>query len=527
MHFNYLLALAAITAAIPSQDQNGATNHKRGVPSIPNLQIPRGEKFIGSPATANPLQHKPVYKPEAINMHQDGGNTGTIDYPGPLGNNLEITTALEGLHILLWTKSGQAVAGYTTLGPSGLKWGLAAVDDEMKVQDTWYPEIDGQTLNVAYMELLLNTDQVVVTSKEGQIYIVQVSVAEGGASLELAEMVSLTSTLAPGELLMNAMYDTDKNLWFSSGGLRSQGAHGDDPQNSSTIGYLPSGGTGEIHAMHIENQMIENGIAIKGTTAYVITGPSGEDDKPNAKGHMYAFGPGPGTSLTAHWKTEYEAGDIKKPGSFARGSGATPALLDDQYIAITDNANGRINLVIYHQDAKENQEDQVVCKLPMFQSGSSNIDFAPVVQKQDDTYGIFLCNDYNAPPLYYADTGTLNGDWNNLTQMAPGIARVDVTADGNCELAWEVSDLRIQSVPLISTKNGLVYGYTQSVDDSEDGVWVWYVVALDWRTGKEVWRVRSGAGGTFNDDYQPGALEPDGSFYQSVIGGVVRVRDGK
>jgi len=31
-------------------------------------------------------------------------------------------------------------------------------------------------LNVAYMELLLDTDQVVVTSKEGEIYIVQVSV---------------------------------------------------------------------------------------------------------------------------------------------------------------------------------------------------------------------------------------------------------------------------------------------------------------------------------------------------------------
>ncbi|ODM17405.1 hypothetical protein SI65_07080 [Aspergillus cristatus] len=177
MHFSYLLALAAITAAIPFQGQNGATSHKRGVPSIPNLQTPRGKKFIGSPASAKPLQHKPVYEPEAINMHQDGGNTGTIDYPGPLGNNLEVTSALEGLHILLWTKSRQTVAGYTTLGTSGLKWGLAAVDDEMKVQDTWYPEVDGQTLNVAYMELLLDTDQVVVTSKEGQIYIVQVSVA--------------------------------------------------------------------------------------------------------------------------------------------------------------------------------------------------------------------------------------------------------------------------------------------------------------------------------------------------------------
>lgn len=138
---------------------------------------------------------------------------------------------------------------------------------------------------------------------------------------------------------------------------------------------------------------------------------------------------------------------------------------------MTDNTNGCVNLVIYHQNAKENQEDQVVRTLPMFQSSSNNIYIAPVVQKQDDAYGIFLCNDYNASPLYRADTGTLNGDWNDLTQVAPGTARVDVTADGDCEPAWEVPDLHIQSVPLISTKNGLVYGYTQSVDDSEDGFW--------------------------------------------------------
>ncbi|BCR92748.1 uncharacterized protein ACHE_80648A [Aspergillus chevalieri] len=129
---SYLLALAAITAAIPFQGQNGATSHKGEVLSIPNLQIPRGKKFIESPASAKPLQHKPVYEPEAINMHQDGGNTGSIDYLGPLGNNPEVTSTLEGLHIFLWTKSGQTVAGYTTLETSGLKWGLAAVDGEMK-----------------------------------------------------------------------------------------------------------------------------------------------------------------------------------------------------------------------------------------------------------------------------------------------------------------------------------------------------------------------------------------------------------
>lgn len=494
---------------------------------IPDIQIPDGKKeFISSAVTAKPLQPKPVYKPESMNMHQDGGNTGTVDYPGPLGHNLDVTTALEGVCIILWSKSGQAVGGYTTIGLSGLKWGLAALDSSLKVQTTWFPEVDGQTINVAYMELMQETDQIILMTKESQIYIVQLLISDDGTPhLDQSVTFNLTSTLAPGELLMNAMYDANNNLWFSSSGLHLQGVHGDDLQNSSTIGYLPSGGTSDMHIMHIENQMIENSITIKDNIAYVITGPSGEDDKPNAKGYMYTFGAGSGTSLTTHWKVEYDAGDVKKPGAFACGSGATPALIGDDYIAITDNANDCVNLIIYHQNAKEH-DDLVVCKLPIFESGKSNIDIALLVQKQDSKYSVFLCNDYNAPALYYANT-TLNDDWNNLTQMSPGVACIDVMSDGKCELTWEVEDLHIQSVPIISTKNGLMYGYTQSVKDSLYGNWVWYVVALDWETGKEMWRVRTGAGGTYNDDYEPGALGPDGSFFQSVIGGVIRVRDGE
>ncbi|KAL5355473.1 hypothetical protein BJX96DRAFT_184092 [Aspergillus floccosus] len=490
---------------------------------IPSLQIPIGEKFIGSAATAKPLDAKHVYPPAAFNMHQDGGNTGTIDYPGPLGKNLELTTALESLHIMMWTRSGQLVAGYTKIGLSGLQWGLVAVDDEtLEIQAEWYPEREGQTLNVAYMELLLDTDEIVVTSKEGQIYVVQLT-TDGAISLDLTRMQNMTSVLASGELLMNAMYDTQQNLWFSSGGLRAQGGHGDAQQNTSTVGYIEPDGT--IHVQHFEDQMIENGIAVKGTAVFAVTGPSGEASGADAQGYFYVFGPGEGNSITTLWSIPYDAGDVQKPGSYARGSGATPALLGDQYVAITDNAMGQVNLVIYHQE-KQTDRPQTVCKVPVFQPGKSNIDIAPLAHHQGDTYGVFLCNDYNAPPLYYVDSG-LNGDFNNLTQMEPGIIKINVAADGSgCEVAWEVPDLRIQSVPVLSTKSGLVYGYTQAVKPTKYGQYTWYVVAVDWETGKEVWRLRTGAGGTFNDDYQPGAIGPDGSFYQNVIGGVVRVRDG-
>ena len=58
------------------------------------------------------------------------------------------------------------------------------------------------------------------------------------------------------------------------------------------------------------------------------------------------------------------------------------------------------------------------------------------------------------------------------------------------------------------------------------GAYVWYFIALDARTGKVVWKIRAGAGGTYNDSYEPGSLGPDGTFYQGLPLGVVKLRDG-
>ncbi|KAG6907487.1 hypothetical protein DXG01_008777 [Tephrocybe rancida] len=64
----------------------------------------------------------------------------------------------------------------------------------------------------------------------------------------------------------------------------------------------------------------------------------------------------------------------------------------------------------------------------------------------------------------------------------------------------------------------LMQGEDYTSDSLLIPAYVWYVVALDWATGKEVWRIRTGAGGTFNDDFRPRAPGLDGSFYQGVIG---------
>ena len=53
------------------------------------------------------------------------------------------------------------------------------------------------------------------------------------------------------------------------------------------------------------------------------------------------------------------------------------------------------------------------------------------------------------------------------------------------------------------------------------------VVAIDYETGEVVWKVRTGAGYSYNDSYRAACLSPDGTFYQGTLLGNVILRDGE
>jgi outer membrane protein assembly factor BamB len=92
-------------------------------------------------------------------------------------------------------------------------------------------------------------------------------------------------------------------------------------------------------------------------------------------------------------------------------------------------------------------------------------------------------------------------------------------------VAWDNLNVRIKSVPFLSTATGLIYAYTQDPTLAAQGEYVWYFIALDSETGNVAWQIRTGAGGTYNDSYEPGSLGPDGTFYQTLPTGIVSVKD--
>jgi hypothetical protein len=65
---------------------------------------------------------------------------------------------------------------------------------------------------------------------------------------------------------------------------------------------------------------------------------------------------------------------------------------------------------------------------------------------------------------------------------------------------------------------------TYTKPPSSDGIECLVLTAIDFRSGRTVFRRRAGTGVGFNDNYAPVTLGPDGSAYVGVISGLVRFK---
>lgn len=492
--------------------------------TIESSQDLNSSAYLGAPASEKTLPLRWKYYPEASLMHT-GGNCGSSDNSGPLGFHPNVSSSTNTINIMLWGHDGSLTCGYANASAGNPPpRGLVALDPTtLDVLAAWYPPVYG-TIGFAYMEYIEKSNDILLSTKEGQVYVVHREDCQGTPQFSTIRTLDLANVLQTGEKLLNSGYDTAGNIWFSSGAI--EGA-GDMQQNSTTYGYVTP--EGKVVAKHVDNEMVENGIAITGMDVYMSTGPSGAADKPNATGYLYSMTSDGHGGIEIRWRVPYDAGSGMGNGVTtvtARGSGSTPALLNDQYIAITDKADSRIHLNVYHQEAKGSDGQQLVCQVPLFSPGKSNNDNAIIAHFDGTTYGMMVQNDYNSPVLYgVGATGDVNGDWNNMSIMAGGMVRVDIDAQGQCSVRWE-SDLAVKAVSILSTKTGLVYNYVQDIQRSQEGEYIWYVAGVDWETGETLFKIRTGSGGIFNDNWGMGTVSPDGSFFQAVLGGVVVVKDG-
>jgi hypothetical protein len=223
---------------------------------------------------------------------------------------------------------------------------------------------------------------------------------------------------------------------------------------------------------------------------------------------LYRFDAGPGGAPRVTWRETYPNIGTAKPGQTEAGSGTTPTLMGTGLVAITDNADP-MDVVVYRRAATVSGPRRV-CSVPVFDRGASDTDQSlvatPTAIVAENNYG------YSGP-----------GATENGRTTTAGLQRVDVGPSG-CHTVWRSRETAPSVVPKLSLAGGLVYTYTK--DARADGQDAWYLTALDFRTGRTVFKRLGGEGLGFNNNYAPVTLGPDGAAYLGVLAGIVSWRDG-
>jgi len=258
--------------------------------------------------------------------------------------------------------------------------------------------------------------------------------------------------------------------------------------------------TGRVQLTGLDHEEIQNGFSVAANGVFVVSDHA-----------MYRFAADGDGAPVVGWRESYDRGSSRKVGTINQGSGTTPTLLGDAYVTITDNADERINLLVYRRE-QAFEGDRLVCRVPLFRAGHSVTDNSMIGIDRS------IVIENNAG--YTHSRG--EHDWANA---GGGIARIDIRHDeSGCDTIWESGERSTSVVPKLSLANGLAYFYT--FDPQPGGENAWYFTALDFVTGRTVFKILTGAGLEFDNNWAPITLAPDGTAYVGTSVGIVAIRDG-
>ena len=195
--------------------------------------------------------------------------------------------------------------------------------------------------------------------------------------------------------------------------------------------------------------------------------------------------------LDPKWEKTFKEGDLlynndwsNKPGHLNTGSGTTPTLMGDDYVAICDNDTNQVNLCIYSQET-----GKLISKLKLFDERGAAVENSAVAY--NGSY--VVCNTYGyEDPFKVNNTpgGIMRFDLNKTSGKFEKVNNWPASGQYDCKTA----------TPKLSAPNGMMYVYDRS-DTAVDGHLDWQVSAIDFRTGNRVFYIRSWfEKGEFNDN---------------------------
>ncbi|MFT3923771.1 MAG: hypothetical protein QM778_14660 [Myxococcales bacterium] len=462
-------------------------------------------EYEGAPSKLDPLppanvpQHPYMAENGRSAMHVDSFCSNTYDTRGVKGVDPKVISDSMGViggecSTLNFDKQGRVLAlcvrksrpALRLIDPASLRELAVYKLPRRNVRSLHVRKAMGDTGGGAYF-YVDHEDRAVMGTSADEIQVVSVRVnARGREHFHVDESMDVSEALqheGHSDHMTAVMPDWQGHYWFA-------GRYG-------TVGVVDPGIAPKF--LHLPGEQIENSFSVGPDGVYIVSDHA-----------LYRMERGPHGAPHVVWRVPYDRGTHRKVGQINQGSGTTPSLLGDKYVAIADNAEPRMHVLVYARDERDGARP--ICQVPVFEPNRSATENSLIA------YGNSLIVENN---FGYDLFLTMRHD----RTSAPGVARVDIRPDeSGCDVRWSVDEISQTVVPKMSTKTGLVYLYTKapaSYRDTEE----FYLTALDFQTGKPVFRVLTGTGMLFDNNWAELALAPDGKAFVGVLNGFLRVSD--
>lgn len=461
----HLLALSLLLAFVlagceSSTDSNDDNNMSWKVPSHP-FMAPNGRS----------------------NLHNDPYMTDAYAIKGPESADINVTMSnldkiLGGT--IVFNREGKIIT--LGLGTDGSRILYLLEPSNLEVIDSYALPSGPLSVSGGGYFYLDQNYRIVVPTTDKRIFRLS---CDGNPAKFILEKEFLLTSLEDPCNIASALPDWKGNLWFIS----AEGIVGTvDNNNKLDI----------IQLSHIDAQTgaevkegIDNSFAVDETGGVFVV----------SEYALYRLELDKNGKPVVIWREEYDRGTAKKPGQLSHGSGTTPTLISKDYVAISDNAEPQMNVLIYKR-AKELSSKRLLCKVPVFTSGASSNENSLIAFNNS----IIVENNYGYTNIYDF-IGKLS---------EPGLTRIDFKDDGNFSIAWN-SNLIIPSVvSKYSYANNLIYTYTKDAEG-------WYFTAVNASTGQVAFQKKTGPDEMpYNNHYSGLVIAPDGSAYVGCLKGVMK-----
>jgi hypothetical protein len=483
------LAIAIAALSVPA----GASAEQPGIPPLP---IPGGpltggvDEFSGAAAEPRPVRtprvpRHPFMAPNGrSNLHNDAYMTDV--YPGlngPLGRDTSTSSALIARECGSVTfDSADRIETVCV----GLDRPVLALLDPRTFEVLARLELPPRNLGgdpftdfsgggYFYLD---HHDRAIVPTTSRHVLIVG-QTPQPGFAIERDH--DLTDVVPEGDAIISVLPDWEGRIWFAT--------------RAGRVGWIePQSGAVVSRAL---GEPIGNSFAVDRRGVFNVTDAA-----------LYRFEASDGQVRTI-WREPYENIGARKPGQTQAGSGTTPTLMGRRYVSITDNSDP-MQIVVYKRRRRVEGERRV-CREPVFEPGASATDQSLIGTRRS----MVVENNFG----YSGITATSSGG-----TTAPGLTRVAIDRDGRgCHTVWESEETAPSVVPKLAAGSGLVFTYTKPRMPSGDDAW--FLTAIDYRTGRTVYRRLAGTGLGYNNNFAPVTIGPDDTAYVGVLAGLTRFED--